>query len=677
MSRPSSATSAAGPVRLGAQAAAALRPGIAPRVTAGFWHERRATNARVGIPQGPKLLESAGNLHNLRLAAGQEQGEFIGDYPFQDTDVYKWLEAACWQLAQDAAAAEDRAGRDAADAAAEDPAAAPAADADLAEQVAQVVALIAAAQQPDGYLNTWFQTGKGEGRYTDLRWGHELYCAGHLIQAAVAHHRATGRTELLDVARRFADHVDAMFGPPGSGRPLDTFDAHPEVETALVELYRETGERRYLDLAGYFVDRHGHGAHGGAGYCQDRVPLREADTVEGHAVRQLYLLAGAADLATETGEQALAEACVRLWHAMTTTKTHLTGGVGAHHEQEDFGAPYELPNERAYCETCAAIASIQFSWRMALLTGQARYSDLIERTLYNGFLAGVSLDGESWLYVNPLQVRDGYVDAGDDQSSRRTAWFRCACCPPNVMRLLAGLEHYLSSTDGRGLQIHQYASGRFQGEADGLPVGVTVNTSYPWNGRVTVAVHETPTAPWTLSLRIPQWCQNFTVTHGAGDLPVAEARVEDGWLRVERAWEAGDQIVLDLDMPARVVAADPRVDAARGCVAIERGPLVYCLEQVDHPGGGLDDVTIDLAAGLTVKDRTDLLGGVTTVIASGHRRASPPTDWWPYRAPHAPEAPDTPAGTPDRGTPLELVAVPYFAWANRDTGSMRVWLPTG
>jgi DUF1680 family protein len=644
MSRLSSASF--GPVRLSSRATAVLRPGVAPRVTAGFWYERRATNARVGLPQGPKLLESAGNLHNLRLAAGQVEGEFIGDYPFQDTDVYKWLEAACWQL-QDG-------------------------ESDLAEDVARVVALIAAAQQADGYLNTWFQTGKGQGRYSDLRWGHELYCAGHLIQAAVAHHRATGRPELLDVARRFADHVDTMFGPVGSGRPLDTFDAHPEVETALVELYRETGERRYLDLAGYFVDRHGHGVHGGESYCQDRVPLREAENVEGHAVRQLYLLSGAADLAAETGEPELAAACIRLWHAMTTTKTHLTGGVGAHHEMEDFGAPFELPNERAYCETCAAIASIQFSWRMALLTGQARYSDLIERTLFNGFLAGVSLDGEGWLYVNPLQVRDGYVDAGGDQSSRRTAWFRCACCPPNVMRLLAGLEHYLSSTDGRGLQIHQYASGSFQGEAGGLPLSVTVNTSYPRHGRVTVGVHETPESPWTLSLRIPQWCTDFTVTHGGSGAPVAGTRVEDGWLRIERSWIAGDEIVLELAMPARVVAADPRVDAARGCVAIERGPLVYCLEQADHPDGGLDDVTIDVAAGLTVRERPELLGGVTTVVAAGHRRDSPSPEWWPY-----PAATDHPAGTPDRGTPLELTAVPYFAWANRETGSMRVWLPTG
>ena len=651
MSRTSSAITATGPVRLGPRSWAVLRPTVAPTVTAGFWRDRRQVNAQVGIPQGPALLESAGNLHNLRLVAGAAEGSFVGAYPFQDTDVYKWLEAASWQLAQDTLAGRDTSA--------------------LAAEVDRIIALVADAQEEDGYLSTWFQSGKGDGRYSDLRWGHELYNAGHLIQAAVAHRRATGRDDLLDVACRFADHIDVTFGPEGSGRPIDSFDAHPEVETALAELYRETGEGRYLDLAGYFVDRHGHGAHHHEVYCQDRVPVREADNVEGHAVRQLYLLAAAADLATETGEPALVEACVRLWHAMAATKTHLTGGVGAHHDKEDFGDPFELPNERAYCETCAAIASIQFSWRMALLTGQARYSDLIERTLFNGFLAGMSLDGESWLYVNPLQVRDGYLDAGGDQSSRRTRWFRCACCPPNVMRLLASLEHYLTSTDGHGLQLHQYASGRFHGEADGEPLIVSVNTDYPWRGRVAVTVERTPGTAWTLSLRIPQWADRYTVTRGGA--PLADTVVEDGWLRISGAWSEGEEIVLDLDLTPRLVTADPRVDAVRGCVAIERGPLVYCLEQADHPGGGLDDVTVDPGVPLAVKERPDLLGGVVTVLAGGHRRHIPENSWWPY-------PPYTPAGdshdTRAPGAPLELTAVPYYAWANRATGSMRVWLPT-
>ncbi|OXY92747.1 glycoside hydrolase family 127 protein [Streptomyces diastatochromogenes] len=627
-----------GPVRLGPDAHAALRP-TAVAIDAGFWHARRETNARVSVPQGPGLLESAGNLHNLRLAAGTAEGEFQGAYPFVDTDVYKWLEAAAWQLGHRG-------------------------DDSLAADVDRIIALVAAAQQPDGYLNTWFQLVKGGERYQDLRWGHELYCAGHLIQAAVAHHRATGRTELLDVARRFADHVDSVFGLPGSGRPIDGIDGHPEVETALVELYRETGERRYLDLAGYFVDRHGHGLLGGEAYCQDRVPVREATNVEGHAVRQLYLLAAAADLATETGDTELRAAGERLWHAMTTTKTHLTGGLGAHHDQEDFGDPYELPNERAYCETCAAIASVQWSWRLALLTGEARYSDLVERTLYNGFLAGVSLDGERWLYVNPLQVRDGHTDPGGDQSARRTRWFRCACCPPNVMRLLGSLEHYLASGDDDGLQIHQYVTGRY---ACG-PIVVRAETDYPWHGTIALTVEETPAdRPWTLSLRIPQWCREFRVRCGE---ETYDSPVDDGWLRLERTWAPGDRIVLELSLEPRLTGADPRVDAVRGCVAIERGPLVYCLEQVDHPGGGLDDIVLDTTRPLAVKHRPDLLGGVTTVVAAGRRRGIPDRGWWPYASADTTAAPE-----PD-GETVEFTAVPYYAWANREDGSMRVWLPT-
>ncbi|MBM9503005.1 glycoside hydrolase family 127 protein [Actinacidiphila acididurans] len=635
----------AGPVRLSPEARTALRPVAGADILGGFWHDRREVNGRVAVPQGPRLLESAGNLDNLRAAAGAAEGTFRGDFPFMDSDVYKWLEAAAWQLGSSATPGNE----------------------DLAAEVRRITGLVAAAQQPDGYLNTWFQVAKGGRRYEDLRWGHELYCAGHLIQAAVAHRRTTGEKELLKVAVRFADHLDTVFG---RDKPIDGFDGHPEVETALVELYRETGERRYLSLAGYFVDRHGHGLLGGEAYCQDRVPLREQETVEGHAVRQLYLLAAAADLATETGDGELLTACERLWAAMVATKTHITGGLGAHHDEEDFGDPYELPNERAYCETCAAIGSVQFSWRMALLTGKARYSDLIERTLFNGLLAGISLDGERWLYVNPLQVRDGHTDTGGDQSARRTRWFRCACCPPNVMRLLASLEHYVASTDSTGLQLHQYATGRYTAEINGAPLVVSAHTDYPWSGTIRITVEECPAdTPWTLSLRIPQWCTDHRLSVNGGT-PAATVS-DDGWLRLERVWAPEDRVTLDLVLTPRLVEADPRVDAVRGCVAIERGPLVYCLEGVDHPGGGLDDVVIDTGRPLTEVHRPGLLGGVVTVTATGRRRTLPAAGWWPYRGA---TDPGRPASLPDTG--LNLTAVPYYSWANRQDGSMRVWLPT-
>jgi len=308
---------------------------------------------------------------------------------------------------------------------------------------------------------------------------------------------------------------------------------------------------------------------------------------------------------------------------------------------------------------------------MALLTGHARYSDLIERTLFNGFLAGVSLDGQSWLYVNPLQVRDGHTDLGGDQSARRTRWFRCACCPPNVMRLMASLEHYVSSTDGRGIQLHQFASGTFHGDVFGAPATVSVNTDYPWDGRIAVTVDEAPAGrEWTLALRIPQWCTGFAVEGAADGADGTAAVPPDGWLRLTRTWTPGDRVVLELDMEPRLTGADPRVDAVRGCAAIERGPLVYCLEQADHPGGGLDDLVLDPARPLAAKHRPDLLGGVTTVLASGYRREIPAAGWWPY--------PSRPAGGDphaERAAPVELVAIPYYAWANRRDGAMRVWLP--
>ena len=440
-----------GPIRLSPAAHTALRPATAARITGGFWAVRRRVNAEVSLPQGPDRLERAGNLANLRAAAGAAPAEsgFRGDFPFQDSDVHKWLEAASWQLADGG----------------EGPAAK-----ELSRQVERLAGMVAAAQAEDGYLQTHYQLGPDARRWTEPHWGHELYCAGHLLQAAVAHHRATGREELLEVAVRCADLVDATFGP---GKD-ETVCGHPEIETALVELYRETGERRYLDLARYFVDRRGQGSLGdgpedrsaghrpGAAYWQEHVRLREATAVAGHAVRQLYLLAGAADVAAETGDTELRDALVRLWEDMAATKTHLTGGVGSRHELESFGDAYELPPDRAYAETCAAVAAVHFGWRMALLTGDARYSDLVERTLFNGFASGVSLDGERWLYVNPLQVRQDGASGqatATDQSTHRTPWFRCACCPPNVMRLLASLPHYMASGDAGGLQLHQYASG--------------------------------------------------------------------------------------------------------------------------------------------------------------------------------------------------------------------------
>jgi len=625
-----------GPVRPSVAARTTLVPLAAARITGGFWAARRRTNALTSIASGPTKLEEAGNLANLRRAAaagggGADDGDggFSGDFQFQDSDVYKWLEAACWQLGDPENAPEG-----------------------LAGQVDEIIELIRRAQAPDGYLQTYYQLGSTP-RWTELGWGHELYCAGHLIQAAVAHHRVTGRDTLLDVARRLAAHIDATFGV-GLDKQVDGVCGHPEIETALVELYRETGEPRHLALAAYFIDRRGagtlsagadrgHDRDPGPGYWQDHLPVRETTAVTGHAVRQLYLLAGVADVAAETGDAALHEATLRLWREMADTKTYVTGGVGSRYDWEAFGDPYELPSDRAYTETCAAIAGIQFSWRLALATGDARYSDLVERTLYNGFLSGVGLHGDQWLYVNPLHVREAYSFREGDQTARRTPWFRCACCPPNAMRLLASLPHYVASGSADGIQLHQYATGVYEhGDTE-----LAVETDYPWDGRVTVTVRRAPEVEREIALRIPAWCGEFSVK---GE----QAKAENGWLRLRRVWQEGEAVRLELKVEPRLTRPHPKVDAVRGCVAIEHGPLVYCLESADQAEGiDLDELALDVHAPLETRRDDELLGGVVVVRTTAEGLM----------------------GDSDGGDAVEVTAIPYAVWANREPGAMRVWLP--
>jgi hypothetical protein len=547
----------------------------------------------VSVPQAWDRLHGAGNFHNLELAAGRTSGAYVNELPFLDTDVYKWLEAIGWVLA-DAELSAD-------------------AETRLQEFLRVSCELLEAAQEDDGYLDSHFQVRFPGERFAQLEWGHELYCAGHLIQAAVALHRTSGDPRLLDVARRFADLVVRSFGSePGR---IDKVDGHPEVETALVELFRETGEQTYLDKARYFVDRRGHGllkaGKFGRHYFQDHLPVREAPSVEGHAVRQLYLLAGVADLYVETGDESLREAAERLWLEMVSTKTYLTGGVGAHHSDEAFGDPYELPNERSYCETCAAIGSVMFSWRMLMITGESRYADLVERTLYNGFLGGLSLDGQSYIYANPLQVREGHPAAGSDGDYTRTPWFHCACCPPNVMRLIASLEHYVVVSSATEIRVHQYVAGTYTALVGGGQASVRVETDYPWSGRVRVVTEATPGEVWGLTVRVPHWAAGAVVQVNGERV---EAQPRDGWLSVSRAWADGDELVLDLPLDVRFTRADLRVDADRSAVALERGPLVYCVEAVDHPGLRLDDVLVDATSTPLVRDAPDLLGRVLVAV---------------------------------------------------------------
>lgn len=607
------------------------------RITGGFWPPRQQRNNENAIPAGQQQLESAGNLQNLRLAAGIGAGEAIGPI-FADSDVYKWLEAVAWEY-----------GRNPSE--------------DLLQRQRELTAIVAAAQREDGYLDSVVQLRYGdEGRYQDLPWSHEHYCAGHLIQAAVAQVRCTGDRELLDVAVKVADHLVATFGP---GKTQDV-DGHPVIEMALAELYRETGTRDYLDLAQWFVEARGHGIIQNHGheptYFSDRVPVREAVTVEGHAVRAVYLAAGAADVAVETGDAELLAALQKQFAHMLATKTYLTGGLGSRWEGESFGDEYELPSDRAYAETCAAIGGIQWAWRMLLATGDATYGDAIERMLYNGFLAGVSLSGDEYFYVNPLQLRGGaHPDGNRSPAHGRRGWFECACCPPNIMRTLASLDGYLASHDEKSVQLHQYAAGEVTAELAGRGVvKLQVETDYPWDGNIRLTVEETVAGSWAVELRISSWATGATVD---GETVPAGA-----YHRVEQEWSVGQTVELRLPMTTRAVAADPRADAIRGCVALERGPLVYAVEQLDQA----DDVQVDdlhLVPGEEVGTNhdPDLLGGVTVVRVRGRRGTGHHDRAWPFAE-----------GNGDQvGDEVDVVAIPYYAWANREVGAMRVWLPRG
>jgi DUF1680 family protein len=600
-----------GPIVPTSGAAARLRPVSAARITGGLLAERQRVNGADAVPSGRQRLADAGNLDNLRIAAGTQTGERRGPV-FMDSDVYKWLEAAAWEYARQPSPA-------------------------LLDAQREITALVAAAQQADGYLNSMVDE-----RYRNLPWSHEHYCAGHLMQAAVAQARCTGDKTLLDVAARFADHLVATFG---ADRRHDV-DGHPVVEMGLVELYRETGRADYLELARYFVDARGHGLIAGYGleptYFSDRVPVREQTTVEGHAVRAVYLAAGAADVALETGDDALLGALRTQFAQMLATKTYLTGGLGSRWDGESFGDEYELPSDRAYAETCAAVGGFQWAWRMLLATGEPGYADAAERMLLNGFLAGVSLTGTEYFYVNPLHLRAGaHADENRSPAHGRRGWFDCACCPPNIMRTLASLGDYLATTDPDGIQLHLYAPAVI--EARG--VRLEVATEYPWDGAIRVRVAETPPEPWTLSLRIPAWAQDATLDSQPVDA--------GGYATVRRSWQAGDVVELSLPMAVRISTAHERVDAVRGCVAIERGPLVYALE---------DEAADDFR--LTGTGEVGHHNGLTVVTLDGITRHHIGQSW-PYEK------------TPPDDTTVRKEALPYFAWANNGIGPMRVWLPDG
>ncbi|MFI8527201.1 glycoside hydrolase family 127 protein [Promicromonospora sukumoe] len=697
------------------------------RITGGPWARRQEVNATATLAHIEHWLEREGWLGNFDLAvAGGLAGELAEKRrgrEFSDSEVYKLLEAMAWELGRRP-------------------------DDDLQERFDAIVLRVAAAQEPDGYIGTRFGRPGQQPRYTDLEWGHELYCQGHLYQAAAARAR-TGKPDdlLVDVARRSADHVCATFGPAGN----QGICGHSEIELGLAELGRALGEPRYLAQAALFVERHGHGTLAdiefGRSYYQDVVPVRDSEVLHGHAVRANYLAAGAVDVAVETGDTGLLDAVAGQWARAQARRTYVTGGQGSHHQDEAFGDDWVLPPDRAYSETCASVGSVMVSWRLLLARGGVEYADAIERALTNVVATSPAHDGQSFFYANTLHQRVPAEHVAADvvskraEASLRAPWFEVSCCPPNVARTFASLAAYVATVDDGGVQLHQYAPAEIRAELpSGERVGLDVVTDYPATGRVEVRVVEAPAGDWTLTLRVPAWSGVARVRVGSGDgvggVGGADAGVggagvdvgvgdgsgagvgvDDGvrgdgdeavrevgpGLVAVAGPRTGGVVVLDLDAAPRFVVPDPHIDAVRGCVVVQRGPEVLCLESVDlesvglgagadGSGGGVDDVVVDTSVppwevNGTVYVRAGLLGAGAGADAGGAAAARTGADadaagagdsgdntadadaGWPYKAaddvvPHPrPELHDVP-----------LVA--YHDWANRGPATMRVWLPT-
>lgn len=595
-----------------------------------FWSPRIETNRTVSIPSAFRECEKNGRFDNFAIAAGLKKGEHRGDFPFDDTDPYKIIEGASYSLAVKY-------------------------DPQLDHYLDSVISIIAAAQEPDGYLTTCVtnRCTRLSGWWGTSRWekinSHELYNSGHLYEAAVAHYRATGKRTLLDVAIKNADLVCQVFGPGENQKHVPS--GHPIIEMALCKLYKVTGEQRYLDMARYFVEETGRGTDGHklSEYSQDHKPILQQDEMAGHAVRAGYLYSGVADVAALTGDTAYFHALTRLWDNLAGRKLYITGGMGSRAQGEGFGPDYELPNHTAYCETCAAISNVYWNYRMFLATGEAKYMDVLERALYNGVISGVSLSGDKFFYDNPLESQ------GEHDRQR---WFGCACCPGNITRFMASISGYTYATQASDIYVNLYIQGSADLQTESGHVALTQTTEYPWNGTVTIKVDpEQAGSSFALRLRIPGWLQQHPVAsdlYTYTDAPASytlkvngsrvKATVSDGYATISRKWNAGDIVELDLPMNVRRIKAHDKVTADRGMLALERGPVVYCLEGQDQPGGTVFDKYIPDGTDIQAAFDPELLGGI--MVLSGTVGEVP------------------------------FKAIPYSTWNNRGTDQMTVWIPT-
>jgi hypothetical protein len=624
----------------------------AVRWTEGFWAQRFERCRAVTIPaliQVMRKPDNSANFQNFQIAAGLAQGKFFGN-DWGDGDCYKLIEAmaAVYRVTRDSS---------------------------LARQMDEWIEVIGKAQAPDGYISTQIQL-TGRPRWQDLH-RHELYNMGHLLTAACVHHRATGKDNFLRVARKLGDYLCTVFLP--RPRELAHFCFNPSNIMGAVELYRTTGDPKYLRLAQTFVDMRG-SAPGGSDQNQAKVPLRQEQEAVGHAVTAAYLWCGAADVYAETGEPALLDALARLWEDVTERKMYITGGTAALHTgeadrrwlkrgprdsvHEAFGAPYQLPNRTAYNETCANIAHAMWSRRMLALTGEAKYADMMERVLYNSMLSGIGVEGRDFFYTNPLRRIQGAPLLSNDSVSRwpdttPASPVHCFCCPPNVARTLAELSGWMYGVSQDAVWVHLYGGSVF----DSGGIRLVQGTRYPWEGCVTINIERTPGTAWALRLRIPGWAPGTRLRINDEDSGV-EVRPSD-YATVTRRWSPGDTVRLDLPMDVVLVEAHPLVEETRDHVAVMRGPVVYCLESADLPESvNLQNVRLPRRPVWQVRHDPDLLRGVTVLETEGAIVPKAGRSSSLYRR--------LPEGSPE---PVKLRLIPYYAWANRGQGDMTVWVP--
>jgi DUF1680 family protein len=615
-------------------------PVRAVTIEEGFWSKRRKTNVERSIPTMHQELEAHGRMDNFRRLAGKSSAPQIGPY-FADSDIYKWIDGVGWALQSEA-------------------------NAELRRTTEAMIREVVAIQEPSGYLNTYYQGDRVSLRMSqhDQEVGHEMYCLGHMIQGAIAYYRGTGDSSLMDAAARMVDNfVIPNYGPGPNQKPI--ISGHPEIEMALIELYRTTGKKQYVDLAGYILhgdDRWKIEPHRII-YMYCGTPFTSRTKLEGHAVRAMYACCGATDYYLETGDPEYWKTLNTLWEDLTKRQMYITGGVGARAQWEAFGEPYELPNAQAYGESCAAIGNMMWNWRMLAASGEAKFADVIERALYNGINSGMSLDGTTYCYRNPL--------AFDPSSGEkiRNPWYDVTCCPPNLERTLSSLPGYFYSTSKDGMYVHLYDNSVLDWHLeDGTPLKIHQKTSYPWDGDVQLTVLPREPHEFTLYVRIPSWANGASVA--VNGRPQTGVKAGE-YLAVRRTWTSGDVVKLLFPMDPEVLASNPRVAENRGQVAVRRGPIIYCMEELDQPKGvALADISLNLSPSVGKEFqhdyKADLLDGVVVLHHRGNVLESASSEEALY-------GPVNLARPKARLTDISLI--PYYAWANRQSCAMQVWVP--